>query len=51
MEPDPRIPAASIVFGYGPMLPLVAAGIGVWVLPGGWPVLALMRTLPVAGTL
>ena len=41
MEPEPRIPTASIVFGYGPMLPLVAAGVGVWVLPGGWPVLAV----------
>ncbi len=33
------VPTDSIVFGYGPMLPLVAAGVGVWILPGGWPVI------------
>lgn len=27
------IPFDSIVFGFGPMLPLVAAGIGAWLLP------------------
>ncbi len=36
-----RIPIDSIVFGYGPMLPLVAAGVGAWVLPPGWGMLAI----------
>lgn len=36
-----RIPTDSIIFGYGPMLPLVAAGIGAWVLPPAWGVLAV----------
>jgi hypothetical protein len=36
-----RIPVDSIVFGYGPMLPLVAAGVGAWVLPPGWGMLAV----------
>ena len=30
---DPRVPLNSIVLGYGPMLPLIAAGIGAWALP------------------
>ena len=38
---DRSIPTDSIVFGYGPMLPLVAAGIGAWVLPAPWGVLAV----------
>lgn len=38
---DPSIPIDSIVFGYGPMLPLVAAGVGAWVLPAPWGVLAV----------
>lgn len=37
---DPRIPADSVVLGYGPMLPLIAAGIGAWVLPTYWPFVA-----------
>lgn len=35
------IPTDSLIFGYGPMLPLVAAGIGAWVLPEPWPMLAV----------
>jgi len=34
MRPDPkppRIPRDSLIFGYGPTLPLVAAAIGVWI--------------------
>jgi hypothetical protein len=27
----PRIPSSSLIFGYGPTLPLVAAAIGVWI--------------------
>lgn len=38
---DPRVPWASRVFGFGPMLPLVAAAIGAWLLPRGWPELAI----------
>ncbi|QDZ06819.1 DUF3429 family protein [Sphingomonas panacisoli] len=38
---DPaRIPATSLIFGYGPMLPLVAAAIAAWWLPPPWPDLA-----------
>jgi len=32
-----RIPLDGKILGFGPMLPLVAAGIGAWVLPGRWP--------------
>lgn len=38
---DPRVPPLSIVFGYGPMLPLVAAAMGAWFLPSPWPLLAV----------
>ena len=38
---DPRVPLSSFILGFGPMLPLVAAGLGVWVLPGRWPLLAI----------
>ena len=31
------IPADGAILGYGPMLPLVAAGIGAWLLPPPWP--------------
>jgi hypothetical protein len=36
-----RIPAISLVLGFGPMLPLAAAGVGVWTLPEPWPLLAV----------
>ena len=35
------VPRNALVLGFGPMLPLIAAGIGVWVLPGAWPILAV----------
>jgi hypothetical protein len=35
------IPTTSVIFGYGPMLPLVAAAIGAWVLPAPWPGIAV----------
>ena len=38
---DPRVPWASIVFGYGPMLPLVAAAVAAWALPQPWPLIAV----------
>ncbi|GGB20266.1 hypothetical protein GCM10011380_07310 [Sphingomonas metalli] len=38
---DSRIPADSLIFGYGPMLPFVAAAIGLWALPPHWAALAL----------
>ncbi|SFP73817.1 DUF3429 domain-containing protein [Sphingomonas rubra] len=39
--PDhPRVPINSIVFGFGPMLPLVAAALGAWLLPDPWPSIA-----------
>jgi len=31
------VPADGMILGYGPMLPLVAAGIGTWLLPTPWP--------------
>ena len=42
---DPRVPWASIVFGYGPMLPLVAAAFGAWFLPEPWPLLAIQLAI------
>lgn len=39
------IPATSLIFGFGPMLPLVAAAIGVWILPAPWPDIALRLAL------
>jgi hypothetical protein len=39
------IPRNAVVLGFGPMLPLVAAGVSVWVLPGGWPVLAVQLAI------
>lgn len=41
MNQRARIPPDSIIFGYGPMLPLLAAGIGVWTLPAAWGALAI----------
>lgn len=38
---DPRVPTTSAVLGYGPMLPLLAAGVGAWMLPEPWPLLAI----------
>lgn len=38
---DPRIPANSIIFGYGPMLPLIAAAVGARLLPAPWPAIAV----------
>lgn len=42
---DPRVPWASIVFGYGPMLPLAAAALGAWLLPRPWPGIALLLAI------
>ena len=39
------IPRNAIVLGFGPMLPLLAAGLGVWLLPGGWPILAIQLAI------
>jgi len=38
---DPRIPLNSIIFGFGPMLPLAFAALGAWLLPPPWPMLAV----------
>ena len=43
--PDPRVPLASLVLGFGPMLPLVAAGIGAWTLPGLWPLFGIQLAI------
>lgn len=42
---DPRVPLASVMLGFGPMLPLVAAGIGAWTLPRLWPLLAVQLAI------
>ncbi|WP_174298281.1 DUF3429 domain-containing protein [Sphingomonas bacterium] len=42
---DPRVPANSILFGFGPMLPLLAGGAGAWLAPDRWPVLAVRLTV------
>ena len=41
----PTIPADGLLLGYGPMLPLVAAGCGTWLLPHPWPALAIRLAL------
>ena len=41
----PCVPLSSLVLGVGPMLPLVAAGIGCWTLPGAWPLLAIQLAI------
>ena len=38
---DPRVPANSLLLGYGPMLPLVIGGAGAWLLPPFWSALAV----------
>ncbi len=35
------IPPLSLIFGFGPMLPLVAAAAGIWLLPAPWPLYAV----------
>ena len=42
---DPRVPPNSIIFGYGPMLPLVLAGGAAWLLPGFWPLFAIQAAI------
>ena len=39
------IPRNALVLGFGPMIPLVAAGIGVWLLPGAWPILTVQLAI------
>jgi hypothetical protein len=39
------IPATSLIFGYGPMLPLVVAAVAIWVLQPPWPEIALRLAL------
>ncbi len=41
MDQRTHIPKDSIIFGYGPMLPLIAAGIGAWALPAVWGMLVV----------
>jgi hypothetical protein len=33
----PDIPADGVLLGYGPMVPLVVAALGAWLLPPPWP--------------
>lgn len=39
------IPVTSLIFGYGPMLPLMIAAAGAWLLPAPWPDIALRLAL------
>ncbi|MGJ3629734.1 DUF3429 domain-containing protein [Sphingomonas sp. MMS24-JH45] len=39
------IPRNAQILGFGPMLPLVAAGISTRVLPGTWPILAVQLAM------
>lgn len=39
------ISADGLILGYGPMLPLIAAGAGAWALPHPWPEHALRLAL------
>lgn len=32
-----QVPLDSVIFGYGPMLPFLAAAVGVWLMPPPWP--------------
>ena len=43
------IPLNSIIFGYAPMIPFVAAAIGMWTLPPPWPGIALQLGIIWAG--
>ena len=46
MDPsDPRVPATSYVYGFGPMLPLVAGGAAAWLLPGMLALFAVQLTV------
>ncbi|USI71789.1 DUF3429 domain-containing protein [Sphingomonas morindae] len=48
---DPTIPALSLVFGYGPMLPmLIGAGIA-WTMAFPWPIIATSLTVLWAGAI
>lgn len=40
-----RAPVTSVLFGFGPMLPLVVAGAGAWVLPQPWPLLLIQLAI------
>ncbi len=40
-----HIPARSYLLGYGPMMPFVAAAIGVWTMPQPWPLIATRLAL------
>lgn len=41
----PSVPLDSLVFGYGPMLPLVAAAVGSWLLAAPLPGLAIVLAI------
>ena len=40
-----RLSVATVLLAFGPMLPLVAAGAGAWMLPGLWPLLAIQLAI------
>ncbi|GGO92695.1 DUF3429 family protein [Stakelama pacifica] len=37
----PPIPIDSLIFGYGPMLPFIAAALACWAMPAPWPSIAV----------
>lgn len=39
------IPLDSLIFGYGPMVPFVAAAVGAWSLPAPWPGFAIVLAI------
>lgn len=39
-DDDPRVPALSIVLGFGPIVPIVLAALATWFAPHPWPIVA-----------
>lgn len=39
-QQEDKVQLDSLIFGYGPMMPFLAAAIGVWLMPPPWPSVA-----------
>ena len=39
-DDDPRVPAPSIVLGYGPIVPIILAALATWFAPHPWSIVA-----------
>jgi hypothetical protein len=48
---DRQVPLLSLLFGYGPMLPIVAAAATVWLAPQPWPLIATSLGILWAGAI